>query len=116
MSVQLLPAFTYRLGLNHNVLSDHLGIRVQYRYVKYKSPDFHHFLSTPRRCGERWNRALASTTASSAGLEIAGRGELRSERRGARAKQEGEALQRGVLEDSKKRPMFLVPVLENGEG
>lgn len=44
MSAQLLPAFTYSLGLNHNVLSDHLGVRVQYRYVKYKSPDFHQFL------------------------------------------------------------------------
>ena len=44
MSAQLLPAFTYSLGLNHNVLSDHIGIRVQYRYVKYKTPDFHQFL------------------------------------------------------------------------
>ena len=42
--VQLLPAFTYSLGFNHNVLSDHIGIRVQYRYVKYKTPDFHDFL------------------------------------------------------------------------
>ena len=42
--VQLLPAFTYGLGLNHNVLSDHIGVRVQYRYVKYKAPDFHDFL------------------------------------------------------------------------
>ena len=40
MSAQLLPAFTYSLGLNHNVLSDHIGIRVQYRYVKYKTPEF----------------------------------------------------------------------------
>jgi opacity protein-like surface antigen len=42
-SAQLLPAFTYSLGLNHNVLSDHIGIRVQYRYVKYKTPSFHEF-------------------------------------------------------------------------
>jgi opacity protein-like surface antigen len=40
---QLLPAFDYGLGLNHNVLSDHIGIRVQYRYVKYKTPNFHEF-------------------------------------------------------------------------
>jgi opacity protein-like surface antigen len=44
MPVQLLPAFTYSLGLNHNVLSDHIGIRVQYRYVKYHTPYFHDFL------------------------------------------------------------------------
>jgi opacity protein-like surface antigen len=42
-SAQLLPAFTYSLGLNHNVLSDHIGIRVQYRYVRYKTPSFHEF-------------------------------------------------------------------------
>jgi hypothetical protein len=43
-SPQLLPAFTYSLGLNHNVMSDHIGVRVQYRAVKYKAPDFHEFL------------------------------------------------------------------------
>jgi hypothetical protein len=39
-SAQLLPAFVYGLGINHNVLSDHIGVRVQYRAEKYKAPNF----------------------------------------------------------------------------
>jgi hypothetical protein len=39
-SSQTLPVFVYSLGFNHLVLSDHIGIRVQYRAVKYKTPSF----------------------------------------------------------------------------
>jgi hypothetical protein len=41
---QLLPAFVYSLGVNHPLLSDHIGIRVQYRAVKYKTPNFNQVL------------------------------------------------------------------------
>lgn len=41
---QLLPAFVYSLGVNHLVLSDHIGIRVQYRALKYKTPNFNQVL------------------------------------------------------------------------
>jgi hypothetical protein len=37
---QLLPAFVYSLGVNHLVMSDHIGIRVQYRALEYKTPNF----------------------------------------------------------------------------
>ena len=42
-SSQTLPLFTYAVGVNHLVLSDHIGVRVQYRAVKYKTPSFGEF-------------------------------------------------------------------------
>jgi hypothetical protein len=39
-SPQLLPTFLYALGLNVPLLSDRLGVRVQYRALKYKTPSF----------------------------------------------------------------------------
>jgi hypothetical protein len=39
-STQTLPVFVYSLGLDHPLLSDRLGIRVQYRALKYKTPSF----------------------------------------------------------------------------
>ena len=43
-STQLLPAFVYSVGVNHSVLSDHIGIRVQYRALNYKAPNFNNVL------------------------------------------------------------------------
>ncbi len=34
------PAFNYGVGVNHSLLSSHFGIRVQYRGIYYKAPDF----------------------------------------------------------------------------
>ena len=43
-STQLLPAFVYSIGVNHLLLSDHIGIRVQYRALTYKTPNFNEVL------------------------------------------------------------------------
>jgi hypothetical protein len=43
-STQTLPVFVYSLGLDHPLLSDRLGIRVQYRALKYKTPSFNNVL------------------------------------------------------------------------
>ncbi len=43
-STQLLPAFVYSLGVNYVALSDHIGIRVQYRSLTYKTPNFNNVL------------------------------------------------------------------------
>jgi hypothetical protein len=40
LSSQLLPEFTYGIGLNYPILA-HFGARVQLRGLKYKTPDFH---------------------------------------------------------------------------
>jgi Outer membrane protein beta-barrel domain len=42
LSSQLLPEFTYGIGINYPFLA-HLGARVQLRGLKYKTPDFHQF-------------------------------------------------------------------------
>lgn len=43
-SPQFLPAFAYSLGVNRLILSRHIGIRVQYRALKYKTPNFNSVL------------------------------------------------------------------------
>ena len=43
-SSQLLPLFVYSVGINHLVMSDHIGIRVQYRAEVYKTPNFNNVL------------------------------------------------------------------------
>jgi hypothetical protein len=40
LSSQLLPEFTYGIGINYPILA-HFGARVQLRGLKYKTPDFH---------------------------------------------------------------------------
>jgi hypothetical protein len=37
---QSRPALNYGVGLNYTLLSSHVGLRVQYRGVYYKAPDF----------------------------------------------------------------------------
>ena len=44
MSSQVLPVFVYSLGFNRPFLSDRLGIRVEYRSLKYKTPSFNNVL------------------------------------------------------------------------
>lgn len=41
VSYQGRPAFNYGVGVNKALLTDHFGIRVQYRGLFYKTPDFH---------------------------------------------------------------------------
>jgi hypothetical protein len=43
-SSQVLPVFVYSLGLNRPLLSDRLGIRLQYRSLRYKTPSFNNVL------------------------------------------------------------------------
>jgi hypothetical protein len=43
-SPQILPAFIYSLGVNRPILSRHIGIRVQYRALKYKTPNYNDVL------------------------------------------------------------------------
>jgi hypothetical protein len=44
MSSQVLPVFVYSLGFNRPFFSDRLGIRVEYRSLKYKTPSFNNVL------------------------------------------------------------------------
>jgi opacity protein-like surface antigen len=41
VSYQGRPAFNFGVGVNKALLTDHFGIRVQYRGLYYKTPDFH---------------------------------------------------------------------------
>ncbi len=47
-STQLLPAFVYSVGVNHQV-TQHIGIRVQYRALDYKAPNFNNVLIDSHR-------------------------------------------------------------------
>ena len=40
LGTQLLPEFTYSVGLNYPVFG-HFGVRGQLRGLRYKTPDFH---------------------------------------------------------------------------
>lgn len=44
LSSQVLPVFVYSFGFNRPLLSDRLGIRVEYRGLKYKTPSFSNVL------------------------------------------------------------------------
>jgi hypothetical protein len=40
VSFQGRPAVNFTVGINHPLLSDHIGVRLQYRGLFYKAPDF----------------------------------------------------------------------------
>jgi hypothetical protein len=40
VSYQARPGVNFTVGINHSILTSHLGVRLQYRGVYYKAPDF----------------------------------------------------------------------------